>query len=98
MRALTVRAERTVERVEEKMSLRVVRSEEKGFAIVGEFKAGPVWFCTLYLRGGKVGAHVESREGGFVVVSEVVEEDRMGGGRGYGYDRCGRVVGRQIRC
>ena len=86
-------AEGALEGVEEEMSLRVVRSEEEGLAIVGEFEARPVWFRALHLLGGEVGAHVEGCEGGFVVVSEVVEEDGMRGGGGYGYDCCGGVVG-----
>lgn len=75
------------------MSLRVVRGEEEGLPIIGKFEAGPVWFWTLYLLGGEVGAHVEGCEGGSVVVSQVVEEDGMGGGGGYSYDCCGGIVG-----
>lgn len=68
-------AERAVEGVEEEVSLWVVGSEEERLAVVGELEAGPVRFRGLHLRGREVGAHVEGREGGFVVVAQVVEED-----------------------
>ena len=93
MRALAVCAEGAVEGVEEEVALWVVGSEEEGFAVVGEFEACPVGFRSLHLLGGEVRAHVEGREGGFVVVSEVVEEDRVRGGGGDGYDRRRGVVG-----
>lgn len=72
MRALAVSAERAVEGVEEEVSLGVVRSEEQGLPIIGEFETGPVRFRTLDLWGGEVGAHVEGCEGGFVIVAQVV--------------------------
>ena len=61
-------AQGAVEGVEQEVSLRVVRGEEEGLAVVGELEAGPVRFRALHLRRGEVGAHVEGREGGFVVV------------------------------
>ena len=69
MRALAVSAERTVEGVEEEVTLRMVRSKEERLAVVREFEAGPVWFGTLNLRGSEVGPHVKGCEGRFVVVS-----------------------------
>ena len=86
-------AERAVEGVEEEVSLRVVGGEEEGLAVVGKLETGPVRFGGLHLRGREVGAHVEGREGGFVVVAQVVEEDRVRGGGGDGDDGCGGVVG-----
>ena len=85
-------AEGAFEGVEEEMALRVVGREEDRFAVVGEFEAGPVRFRALDLLGSEVGPHVEGREGGFVVVAEVVEEDGVRGGGGDGDDCCGRVV------
>ena len=90
-------AEGAVEGVEEEMSLRVVRSEEERFPIIGEFEAGPVRFRALDLRRGQVGPHVEGCEGGFVVVPQVVQEDGMRGGGRYRYHRRGRIIGCQVR-
>ena len=91
--ALAVGAEGAFEGVEEEVALRVVGREEDRLAVVGELEAGPVRFRALDLLRREVGPHVEGREGGFVVVAEVVEEDGVCGGRGDGVDCCGGVVG-----
>ena len=49
------------------------------------------------MLSGEIGAHVEGREGGFVVVAEVVEEDGVGGCGGDGDHGRGRVVRGQVR-
>ena len=90
-------AEGSVESVKEQMSLWMIRREQERFAIIGEFKARPVRFRALHLRSGQVGPHVKGCEGGFVVVPQIVQEDRMRGGGGYGYDCRGRIVGCQVR-
>ena len=96
VRALAVRAQRAVEGVQQQVALRVVGGEQEGFAVVGELEPGPVRFGGLHLRGGEVGPHVEGGEGGFVVVAQVVEEDRVRGGGGDGDDRRGGVVGGEV--
>ena len=89
-------AQGAVEGVEEQVPLRVVRREQERFAVVGELEAGPVRFGALHLRSGEVGPHVEGGKGGFVVVAEVVEKDRVRGGGGDGDDGGRGVVGRQV--
>ena len=74
--ALAVGAQGAVEGVEEEVALGMIRRQQEGFAIVWELETGPVRFRDLHLRRGEVGAHVEGCEGGFVVVAEVVEEER----------------------
>lgn len=86
-------AEGAVEGVEQEVALWVVGGEEEGLAVVGELEAGPVRFRALDLLGREVGAHVEGCEGGFVVVAEVVEKDRVCGRGGDGDDGGGGVVG-----
>ncbi len=75
------------------MALWSIGGEEERFAVVRELKPCPVRFGLGLLLGGKVRAHVESCEGGLVVVAEVVEEDAVGACRGNCYDCRGRVVG-----
>ncbi len=70
------------------MALGVGGREEERFAVVGERDACPVWFLGGDFLGGHGGAHVEGCEGGFVVVSQVVEEDAVRGGGGDGYYCC----------
>lgn len=94
--ALAVGAEGALEGVEEEVALRVVGGEEEGLAVVGELEAGPVRLRALHLLRGEVGPHVEGREGGLVVVAEVVEEDGVRGRGGDGDDGCGGVVGGQV--
>ena len=91
--ALAVGAEGAFEGVEEEVALRVVGREEDRFAVIGELEAGPVRFRALNLLRREVGPHVEGREGGLVVVAEVVEEDGVRGRGGDGDDCCGWVVG-----
>ncbi len=91
-----MRTEGAVEGVEQEVALRVVGGEQEGLAVVGELEAGPVGFRALHLGSREVGAHVEGREGGFVVVAEVVEEDGVGGGGGDGDDGRGGVVGGEV--
>ena len=78
------------------MALRVGGSEEKGFAIVGKGNASPIRFRGGDFLGRHCGPHVEGREGGFVVVAEVVEEDGVRGCGGDGDYGCGGVVGGQV--
>ena len=90
---LAVGAEGAFEGVEEEVALRVVGREEERLAVVGELEAGPVRLRALDLLRRQVGPHVEGREGGLVVVAEVVEEDRVRGGGGDGDDGRRGVVG-----
>jgi len=72
----------------------VIGGEEDGFAIVGEGYARPVWFRVCDFLGGHGGAHVKCRKWGFIVVSQIVKQDTVGGGGG-DCDHGGRgVVGR----
>ena len=62
-----------------------VAADEQRFAVVGEFELGPVAW-------GVRAQQVEGREGGFVVVAEVVQEDRRRAAARDGDDGRGRVV------
>lgn len=73
-----------------------VRADEYVFAIVAEFEAGPAVCLALAVRVREAAfgvEEVERRKGRFVKVSEVVEQDALGWGRGYCDDSCGWVVG-----
>lgn len=74
-----------------------VGAQQDGFAIVGEFEAGPVGLARFDALLRHVGPDVEVGEGGFVIIPQVVQEDRVGGGGGDGNDGCGRVVGCEVR-
>ena len=74
-----------------------VGAQQDGFAIVGEFEAGPVGLARFDALLRHVGPDVEGGEGGFVVIPQVVEEDRVGGGGGDGDDGRGRVVSGEVR-
>ena len=93
------------EGVEQEVARGGVGADEQGFAVVGEVEFRPVAVVGhVGAAGGEGGgegvfgpAQVEGREGGFVVVAQVVEEDGRGAGAGDRDDRRGGVVGCEVR-
>ena len=97
LRAHAVGAQGAIVGVEEQMSGGGVGAQQDGSTIVGEFEAGPVRFARFDALLRHVGSDVEGGEGGFVVIPQVVEEDRVGGGGGNGDDRGRWVVRGEVR-
>ena len=97
LRAHAVSAQGAIVGVEEQMARCGIGAQQDGFPVVGEFEAGPVGFARLDALLRHVGPDVEGGEGGFVVVPQIVEEDRVGGGGGDGDDGGGWVVGGEVR-
>ena len=90
------------EGVEEEVAEGVISSDEEGFAVVAELQFRPIARGAVcrHRRGHDgwelvEGAEVEGREGGFIVVSQIVEEDGAGGGGGNCENCSGGVVSRE---